>query len=226
MKKETQEDKKPKSKTGNYGYLILAVFVLILGIAAVMISGNETIGYLKGTTDISEISGSNLKDVVYGEVELSKAYLYGCYDISYKTENGIRIPETYSYILYIGDYVSGNAKFIGIEVNEDKIEEMDRIVDESWEAIEAGEPLEEYSVLKIKGKIKKMSDDGYTDFTNELTKMGIDSTTIQKNTLRLVLDENGTADKNMFILFGAGVILVLIGTIWSISIVFIKYKKK
>ncbi|MDE7157842.1 MAG: hypothetical protein K2O02_07885 [Lachnospiraceae bacterium] len=215
-----------ESKTGKYGYLLLALFVLVLGIAAVMVSGSETIGYMKGPADISSMSGSELEDVVYGEIELSKAFLYGCYDISYNTENGIKTPETYSYILYIGDYVSGNAKFIGIEVNEDKIEDMDRIVDESWEAINAGKPLEEYSELKIKGKLKKMSDDGYTSLANELTKMGIDSSTIQKNTLRLVLDENGTTDNNMFILFGAGVILILTGIIWSICIILIKHKKK
>lgn len=215
-----------ESKTVKYGYLMLAVFVLVLGIAAVMVSGSETIGYMKGPADISSMSGSELEDVVYGEIELSKAYLYGCYDISYNAENGIKTPETYSYILYIGDYVSGNARFIGIEVNEDKIEEMDRIVDESWEAIKAGKPLDEYSELKIRGKIKKMSDDGYTNFANELTKMGIDSATIQKNTLHLVLDENGTSDNDLFILFGAGVILILTGTIWSVCIILINHKKK
>lgn len=215
-----------ESGLGKYGYMVLAVFVLVLGIAAVTVSGSETIGYMKGPADISSLSVSELEDAVYGEIELSKAFLYGCYDISYNTENGIKTPETYSYILYIGNYVSGDAKFIGIEVNEDKIEEMDRIVDESWEAIKAGKPLEEYSQLKITGKIKKMSDDGYTGFANELTKMGIESATIQKNTLRLVLDENGTTDKNMFILFGAGVILILIGSIWSICMILIRHKKK
>lgn len=225
MKEMIQGDETKDAEIRETGYLVLAIFVLILGIAAVVISGKETIGYLKGPVDLNTISAGDLKDAVYGEVELSKAYLYGCYDISYRTEEGIKIPESYFYVLYIGDYASGNARFIGIEVNEERITQMDKIVDESWEAIESGQPLEEFSELTIKGKFKKMSDDGYTNFANALTKMGLESSVIQKNSLRLVLEENGTTDKNMFILFGTGGILILAGFIWMVCLIVIKFRR-
>lgn len=207
-------------------YFVLAIFILIIGLVGVLLSGNEVIGYIKGYTDLNVISSSDLEDIVYGEIELSKSYVYGCYDISYSMKDGVKTPETYYYIVYVGDYANADAKFFGIEVGKEKITRIDAIVDESWEAIKAGAPLKDFSELKIDGKFKKMTEDGYTNFLNTLTKMGIENLDVQNNTIKIVLDENGKTDNNMFILFGTGGILLVAGIIWIICLIVMVMKKK
>lgn len=214
-----------ENKAVKNGYWILAAFMMILGIIGVIISGREAVGYLKSPVNLNSISSDELDDVTYGKVELSKTFLYGCFDVSYEMENGLKTPKSYSYILYIGDYAAGDAKFIGISVNENNIEVMDKIVDESWEAIQSGEPLEEFSELELKGKFRKMTEDEYTNMIETLTDMGIESSVAQENIVRLVLDENGTTDSIMFILFGMGVSLIVIGIVWLICLMVIWLKR-
>lgn len=192
--------------------MVWVIILFAIGLGLLAFKANDAIELFKGPRDLLDTPVEELEDVTYGKIDLSNAYVYGCYSEQYNKEKGSSITSTthYYYLISVGDEVS--SKYIGIKVKADKYSKMEKITKETLAYLSGEEESDSNTQLKIKGEMKSMEPAVYKHFKETMTKSGLTDEQIKEYSLNLMLVENSTLEVEYLIPAG-GIICMLIAFI-------------
>ena len=185
--------------------VILAVLFLLAGANLIIFDVRDAYYSVFGCVDFTTLEPDEIKSQL---VEFDLTANFGCYleEYEYNSDTYKRRTTSLYYIIWTGDDLSPDFRYMTVKVPASMQKSMDTMADKISEGLSA-------SPVHIFGKIKKLDNEEYSYFTESLTSAGWSQQEIQDYTLPYYIDyayKDSTLTVSLLML-GAGVVLLGMG---------------
>lgn len=178
--------------------IVVAILLVLAGGVLVGLMANGAMPFLASKTDIYDASIKKIKNTTYAEVEIDKYNLYGCFG----SESGE--SKAYYCALLVGD--EDDARLMAVKVDAKYEDELDKI-EQEYTDLDNGIDSDERTVIKVKGKLEKMTGSKYSYFKDFIMDYGYTESEVPFVSLNLCLTKG---EFNMEVIcFFIGILLII-----------------
>lgn len=189
--------------------LTISVILILAGAVLMGFKAYDTFYGIAGYQDFTKLEPDEIKNQLV-DVELVENY--GCYIEEYEENTDTHAVKTtaYYYVIYTGAPadIDTDYKFMTIKVTPRYGKQMDNMTSNTYEGIPS-------SPIEFSGKIKKLDSKEYKYFVEFWEENGFSEEEIEEMTLPYYIDMVDKTGNNVisFVIFGAGLVLLVWGII-------------